>query len=80
MTDCNRTGHCCYMRYNGKVKKCKYLRYTKDKKSYCPIYHRRLGTVIGTIDGVVFRCGMRSDVHQNFPGCPQNKPEWEDAN
>tara|TARA_R100001244_G_scaffold54060_2_gene46814 strand:+ start:1457 stop:1645 length:189 start_codon:yes stop_codon:yes gene_type:complete len=46
---------------------CKYL-----GDGFCTIWETRLGADLG--NGYV--CGMRDDLHKNFPGCPYNRIEW----
>ena len=69
---CNRCGKCCYIRWKGKKKKCKYLiRFTNV--TVCRIYDNRLGNKMGEIDGKKFHCVDREVVLDDFAGCPYNK-------
>jgi len=72
MTTCNRCSLCCYIRHNGKVKKCKHLVILSNNKSLCRVYSSRLGKTIGEIDGVPAKCVLRESYKKNFKGCPFN--------
>ena len=71
---CLRCGRCCFILVGGKLSNipCKHLVRLKSGKSLCRIYSSRLGADCG--GGC--RCMLRVNVHRNFLGCPNNRPEW----
>jgi hypothetical protein len=34
--------------------------------------------IIGKCGDLNVFCNLRENVHVNFPGCPYNRPEWEE--
>lgn len=77
MTVCKMCGDCCYIRKNGKKKRCPNLTLSKTGRNLCRIYKHRIGRKTVRIDGQQFYCSMREKVEQNYQGCPYNRPEWE---
>jgi hypothetical protein len=69
---CIMCGKCCHYILDGKLVKCKHLVRLPSGKTLCRIYKTRLGTSIGP--GRV--CAQRERRHENFDGCPYNRPEW----
>jgi hypothetical protein len=66
MPVCRRCGACCG--------ECRYLVKHRGGLTSCRIYRSRLGVLIRPS----VRCGLREEVHKNFPDCPFNRPEWEE--
>ena len=58
--ECLRCGQCCG--------NCPYLMRLENGKTACLIYEKRLGTVIG----MGYHCGLRSETEYDFEGCPYN--------
>ena len=43
-----------------------------SNRTLCRIYHKRLGTVIKTVNGQTYYCNPRENTTFNFKGCPYN--------
>jgi len=77
--NCNNCGLCCYLPMNGVIsrKKCKYLRFGDDGKSYCVRYNARINSIMGcgihNGKRVVYVCGHRYQSLYDYPGCPNNQ-------
>jgi len=79
MAECNRCGKCCYIP-TGEVKAdgteilrpCKYLIKISENKFHCRNYKNRLGTEIGRVNGLVYRCVMYNSMSREITGCPLN--------
>ncbi len=61
---CIKCGKCCHYLFNGKLKRCKFLK----QDNTCKIYHRRIGTRIDK--GII--CTYRTMSPVDYPGCPYN--------
>lgn len=71
---CKRCGMCCKVFLGGDLNEkinwedCKHLVRYRKGRSYCIIYHHR----IGAINGQSQSCAWRNDLVVDFPDCPFN--------
>lgn len=71
-------GKCCHYLYAGKLKRCRYLVKTRDGKTYCKIYYRRLGKVLDILpNGHKIVCVNRDQYLYDYPDCPFNTGQIE---
>ena len=75
MADCINCGLCCFIPTgkNGEMVACPNLTWI-GKRSFCKVYKNRLGKVIGTVGGKVYRCSMYNSVSSEITDCSINIP------
>ena len=70
---CLRCGACCFLVVDGvRSVPCKHLVRLSSGKTLCRVYNQRIGLDLGCNNF----CSFRVDLHENFPDCPFNRPEW----
>jgi len=91
--ECLRCGQCCFYWKFGRRVKCKHLKYNRKLgRTYCSIYIKRNFMLANGENPVIdfyfnpgegkrktVICLDREHMKKNYPGCPYNKEEWEDA-